>query len=158
LKETIVDFSEFSFDRVIADKAAIMKVNPHRDHLQLLDGILMFDQTRAVGFYNVPDDAFWITGHFPGRPLMPGVLIAEVAAQLTSYIATETGVRGEAVIGLAGLDKLRFRSQVVPGDCLTVMVEILKIRKGTMIVTGFQAFVGETLAAEGQITGVALPG
>ncbi len=157
MKETIVDFSEFSFDRVIADKAAIMEVNPHRDHLLLLDGILLIDPSRAVGFYDVPEDAFWIEGHFPGRPLMPGVLIAEVAAQLTSYIAAASGARGNAVIGLAGLDKLRFRSQVAPGDRLTVMVEILKVRKDTLIVTGFQAFVGQTLAAEGQITGIALP-
>ena len=83
-------------------------------------------------------------------------MIAEVAAQLTSYLATKNGIRGNAVIGLAGLENVRFRSQVLPGDRLTVMVETLKSRKGAMIVTSYQAYVGETLASEGEIKGIAI--
>ena len=155
-KAPIVDFSEFSFDNVIADRAAIADSNPHRFEMALLDGILLMDASRIVGYYDVPHDAFWVRGHFPGRPLMPGVLIAEVAAQLTSYVAAQKGIRGEAVIGLAGLHNIRFRTPVRPGDRLTVMNSIEKSRKGAMIATSFQIFVGETLAADGEIKGVAI--
>ena len=156
MKPPIVDFSEFSFDNVVADQAAIFELNPHRFELALLDGILLVDDVRAVGYYNVPEEPFWMRGHFPGRPLMPGVLICEVAAQLTSYLATRNGIRGDAVIGLAGLSNVRFRAQVKPGDQLTVMVNTLKSRMGAMIVTEYQVFVGETLASEGEIKGVAI--
>jgi len=87
---------------------------------------------------------------------MPGVLISEVAAQLTSYIANRCGIKGDAVIGLAGLDNVRYRAQVKPGDRITIMVNTLKSRKGAMIVTEYQAFIGETLASEGEIKGVAI--
>lgn len=156
LKPPIVDFSDFSFDNVIADRDAIEQANPHRFELALLDGVLYMDEARAVAYYEVPDEPFWKRGHFPGRPLMPGVLISEVAAQLTSYIATQKEIRGDSVIGLAGLNDIRFRAPVKPGDRLTVMVEIKKSRKNAMIVTNYQVFVGEILASEGEIKGVAI--
>lgn len=152
----IVDFSELSFDNLVADQQQVYETNPHRYELALLSGILFFDETRIVGYYDVPDDPFWARGHFPGRPMMPGVLISEVAAQLTSYMATKNGIRGDAVIGLAGLENVRFRAQVSPGDRLTVMAEMIKSRKGAMIVTNYQVFIGETIASEGQIKGVAI--
>ncbi len=156
MKRPIVDFAEISFENVIADKAAIGESNPHRYELALLDGILLMDEKRAAGYFDVPKDSFWIRGHFPGRPLMPGVLITEVAAQLTAYVATQKGIRGDAVIGLAGLNDVRFRAPVKPGDRLIVMVEVEKSRKGAMLVTWFQVYVGTTLAAEGEIKGVAI--
>ena len=156
MKPPIVDFSEFSFDNVIADQEKIYEVNPHRFELALLSGILYFNEAKIVGFYNVPEEPFWARGHFPGRPMMPGVLISEVAAQLTSYMATENGIRGDAVIGLAGLENIRFRAQVSPGDTLTVMAEMIKSRKGAMIITEYQVYIGETIASEGQIKGIAI--
>ena len=156
LKPPIVDFSDFSLDHVIADQQEVYNTNPHRYELALLSGILYSDDTRIVGYYDVPEDPFWARGHFPGRPMMPGVLISEVAAQLTSYMATKNGIRGEAVIGLAGLENIRFRAQVSPGDKLTVMAAMIKSRKGAMIVTEYQVYVGQTLASEGQIKGIAI--
>ena len=156
MKPPIVDFSEFSVDKVVDDKEGVYALNPHRHELALLDGILYYDDKKAVGFYDVPHDAFWVRGHFPGRPIMPGVLIAEVAAQLTSYVGTRNGIKGDAVIGLAGLTDLRFRAQVSPGDRIIVMVDTLRSRKGALIVTYYQVYVDETLASEGQIKGVAI--
>ncbi len=156
MKDPIVDFSAFSFERIIADKEEVMATNPHRHELALLDGILYMDEEKAVGYYNVPEEPFWARGHFPGNPLMPGVLISEVAAQLTSYIATKTGIRNTSIIGLAGLENIKFRAMVAPGDVLTVMARIKKARKGAMIVTEYQVYVGETIASEGEIKGVAI--
>ena len=152
----IIDFSEFNFDTVVADKAQIFECNPHRHEFALLDGILLLDNKRIVGYYDVPADVYWAKGHFPGRPLMPGVLIAEVAAQCTSYLASTSGIRGDAVIGLAGLENIKFRAPVKPGDRLTVMAVEIRSRKGTMIVTQYEAYVGQTLVSEGQIKGIAI--
>ena len=156
MSSPIIDFSEFDYDKIVADKEKIFEVNPHRHELALLDAVLLIDNERLVGYLDVPEDVFWVRGHFPGRPLMPGVLITEVAAQCTSYLGTVNGIRGDAVIGLAGLDKVKFRAPVKPGDRLTVMIVTKRSRKGIMIVTVFQAYVGETLVADGEIKGIAI--
>ena len=156
MSSPIIDFSEFDYDRVVADREQILDINPHRHELALLDGILLLEEKRIVGYYDVPKDVYWAKGHFPGRPLMPGVLITEVAAQCTSYLGTTSGIRGDAVIGLAGLDEVRFRAPVKPGDRLTVMAVEKKSRKGVLIVTQYQAYVGQTLVSEGGIKGVAI--
>ena len=156
LSSPIIEFSEFDYDNVIVGRDKILEINPHRHEFALLDGILLIEEKRVVGFYDVPQDVYWAKGHFPGRPLMPGVLIAEVAAQCTSYLGTVNGIRGDAVIGLAGLENVKFRAPVKPGDRLTVMVLEKKSRKGMMIVTHYQAYVGETLVSEGEIKGIAI--
>lgn len=156
MNQPLIQFSEFSVDNVVADKDQIFAVNPHRYEFALLDGVLLIDEKRIVGYYDIPTDIYWAKGHFPGRPMMPGVLITEVAAQCTSYLATKNGIRGEAVIGLAGLTNIRYRAQVKPGDRLTVMAVEKKSRKGAMIVTDYQAYVGQTLASEGEIKGIAI--
>ena len=112
MSSPIIDFSEFDYDKIVADKEKIFEVNPHRHELALLDAVLLIDNERLVGYLDVPEDVFWVRGHFPGRPLMPGVLITEVAAQCTSYLGTVNGIRGDAVIGLAGLDKVKFLSLI----------------------------------------------
>lgn len=156
MSSPIVDFSEFDYENVVADKEKILEVNPHRHEFALLDGIVFQDNKRIVGYYDVPHDVYWAKGHFPGRPLMPGVLIAEVAAQCTSFLGTVTGIRGDAVIGLAGLENVKFRAPVKPGDRLTVMALEKRSRKGVMIVTQYQAYVGQTLVSEGEIKGIAI--
>jgi 3-hydroxyacyl-[acyl-carrier-protein] dehydratase len=152
-----VDFSEFSYDNVIADQKVIFEHNPHRFEMALLDGILLIDDLRAVGYMDVARDAFWVRGHFPQHPVMPGVLICESAAQLTCFFSSYNKIRGDGVMGLGGLEGCRFRSQVVPGDRLTTMLRIKKFRQNMLIVTEFQAFVGQRLCAEGEIKGAMLP-
>ena len=152
----LIDFSEFDYDQIVADKDKVYEINPHRHELALLDAVLLLDDKRIVGYYDVPKDVFWAKGHFPGRPLMPGVLIAEVAAQCTSYLGTTSGIKGDAVIGLAGLENIKFRAPVKPGDRLTVMAVEKRSRKGVMIVTQFQAYVGQVLVSEGEIKGIAI--
>ena len=156
LSSPIVDFSEFSFDKVIAGQEEVFEMNPHRHELAFLNGVLFMDESRCVGFHDVPEEPFWARGHFPGHPMMPGVLVSEVAAQLTSFLANKLGIRGDAIIGLAGLQNVRYRAPVKPGDRLLVMVKTVKSRMGAMIVTDYQAYVGDTLASEGQIKGVAI--
>ena len=157
LKSSLVSFEDFDPSKVLVDREAIANVNPHRHELALLDGILFNNEESAVGYIDITEEMFWVRGHFPGRPLMPGVLICECAAQLSSYFATTTGMVDESyVVGLGGLDNIKFRGPVVPGDKLILMLRRGKVRKNAMFTAEFQAFVKENIVAEGVIRGVAL--
>ena len=159
LKEIIVEFSEFDVDKPIASKEDVAETNPHRHELALLDGILFDDleSGRAVGFKDVRDDEFWVRGHFPEKAIMPGVVICECAAQLCAYYAKRSGLLEDCIIGLGGLDEIRFRGPVVPGDKLITMLQKTKGRKNMLIVGQFQCYVRQELVVEGIIRGVALP-
>ncbi|MCL4133778.1 UNVERIFIED_CONTAM: hypothetical protein GTU68_004697 [Idotea baltica] len=133
-----------------------MQVNPHRHEMMLLDGVLYISDTKAVGYLDVTEDMFWVRGHFPGRPLMPGVLICESAAQLSSYFAMKIGLVTSGVVGLGGLESIRFRNPVLPGDRLTLMLQKGKARPNAMFKADFQGYVNETLVVDGTIKGVAL--
>lgn len=87
---------------------------------------------------------------------MPGVLICESAAQLSSYFAIKTGLVTEGMVGLGGLTDVRFRNPVVPGDRLVLMLKKGKSRVNAMFNADFQGFVNETLVVDGTIKGVAL--
>ena len=159
LKEIIVEFSEFDVNKPIASKEDVAAVIPHRHELALLDGILFDDPEnhRAVGYKDVRDDEFWVRGHFPEKALMPGVVMCECAAQLCAYYAKKSKLLDDCLIGLGGLDEIRFRGPVVPGDKLITMLERIKGRKNMLIVGRFQCYVRQELVVEGIIRGVALP-
>ena len=157
LKSSLVNFEDFDQNQVLVDREGIADVNPHRHELALLDGILFSTEESAVGFKDITEDMFWVRGHFPGRALMPGVLICECAAQLSSYFGITTGMVDEGyVVGLGGLDNIKFRGPVVPGDRLILMLRRGKVRKNALFTAEFQAYVDENLVAEGVIRGVAL--
>ncbi len=158
MKNLIVDFSEFDEYKIVCGRAEIERLNPHRFELSLIDGILFEDMEggRCVGFHDVREDEFWVRGHFPNFPLMPGVLICETAAQLCSYFATKTKLVGSKIIALGGLDEIRFRAPVRPGSRLITMLKRERVRENVMINGRFQCFVNRELACEGLIKGVAI--
>lgn len=156
LKEAFVDSSKYDPNNVIGDLESVLAVNPHRHEMRLLDGILYHDDEHAVGFRDVSKDEFWVRGHFPDRPLMPGVLICECAAQLSSYFAIKNKLVDSGYVGLGGLEKVRFRGPVVPGNRLIVMLKIGKVRRNRMFTADFQGFVDDGIVVEGIVRGVAL--
>ena len=83
----LTDLTKIDLDQVLFDRNHVESVNPHRYEMQHLDGIIHFDPQAGVivGFKNVTEDEFWIRGHIPNRPIMPGVIMIEAAAQLVSY-------------------------------------------------------------------------
>ena len=82
----IIDISDLDFENPKAGQETIEKINPHRGHMRHLDAVARWDRKQGVGWKNVHEDEFWVAGHIPGRPLLPGVLMVEAAAQLSSFI------------------------------------------------------------------------
>ena len=123
----------------IFDRDAILEINPQKFEMQQLDGILWYDKDACLvlGYKDVTENEFWIRGHIPGRPLMPGVIMIESAAQLLSFFVRKIfGV--DAFIGFASIDSAKFRATVVPGQRLYLLGHLTKFggRKYTAHIQG----------------------
>ena len=158
-KELIIDSVEFDIDRPVASIEEIRRYNPQRYEMEQLTGILYEDTEKitCIGYKDVTDDEFWIRGHMPGSPLMPGVIMCEAAAQLASYYTQKHDLLGAEIVGFGGLEDVRFREMVYPGDRLVIALQRLKTRRGAVIICRFQGTVGRTLVVEGKIKGIPLP-
>jgi len=141
----------------IFDKEAICEVNPQRFEMQQLDGILWYDKEKrlVLGYKDVTENEFWIRGHIPGRPLMPGVIMVESAAQLLSFFVNE--VLGEhTFIGFASIDSARFRATVQPGQRLLLLGKITKFRPRRKYDTYIQGIVDNKMVFETELSGMAV--
>jgi 3-hydroxyacyl-[acyl-carrier-protein] dehydratase len=158
-RDYIIHPSEYDLDRVIADIHEIRRWNMQRFEMEQLTAIVHEDQARGlcVGYKDVTPDEFWVRGHFPSMPLMPGVLMCEAAAQLSSYYTQKFNLLDAKLIGFGGLEEVRFREPVVPGDRLVIAVERVRVRPRAMIVCRFQGLVRESIVVDGIIKGVPLP-
>ncbi len=158
-KDLLIDLSQLDLTHVIADIDEIRRYNPQRHEVEQLTAIVFEDKERllCVGYKDVTEHEFWVRGHMPGMPLMPGVIICEAAAQMCSYFALKYDLLGTKMVGLGGLEEVRFRETVRPGDRLVVVCQQLRVRRAAMIVCRFQCFVNNNLVAEGKIKGVPLP-
>ena len=131
------------------DCRAIQEILPHRYPFLLVDRIVDLEPgRRAVGIKNVSVNEPFFPGHFPKYPVMPGVLILEALAQVGAILVLSQEAYAGRIGLLAGLDEVKIRRQVVPGDQLRLEVEIERLR-GTFGVARGKAFVGNELAAEG---------
>ena len=90
-------------------------------------------------------------------PLMPGVIMLEAAAQLCSYFAGSQGLFGDSILGFGGLEGVRFRDPVIPGDRLVIVCKMVKMRRNRIVISEFQGFVNDSLVVEGEIKGIPLP-
>jgi 3-hydroxyacyl-[acyl-carrier-protein] dehydratase len=111
----------------------------------------------CVGYKDIRRDEFWVNGHMPNMPLMPGVIMLEAAAQISAYFAQKNDYLGAKMIGFGGLEDVRFRDPVIPGDRLVLISQMVKSRRGRMIVCRFQGVVGESIVVEGVLKGIPLP-
>ncbi|MBL8722597.1 MAG: beta-hydroxyacyl-ACP dehydratase [Planctomycetes bacterium] len=115
--QALVDLQSLDLSAAVVPEDELRTVLPHRHEFALLDGICHFDPERkiAVGWKDWPADAWWARGHVPGKPLMPGVLMIEGAAQVASFLIKRTSQWDiDRFVGLAGLNEVRFRGTVVP--------------------------------------------
>ncbi|MBC8317011.1 MAG: 3-hydroxyacyl-ACP dehydratase FabZ [Desulfobulbaceae bacterium] len=132
------------------DITEILKILPHRYPFVLVDRILEVELGQSIkGLKNVTINEPFFPGHFPSEPVMPGVLIMEGMAQVGAILAylTEKEKIGSSLVYFAGMDGVRFRRKVVPGDQIIYELKILK-RKSKLFKIEGKAFVDDALAAE----------
>lgn len=130
----------------------IMEIIPHRPPFLLIDRVEAMEPGVSItAIKNVTMNEPFFTGHFPGKPVMPGVLIVEAMAQAGAVaILSLEDYKGKIAL-FGAMDKVKFRRQVVPGDVLRFEVSILKLKKNAGIGKGI-AYVGDKKAAEGEFT------
>lgn len=139
-----------SAGRVI-EAEEIQRILPHRYPFLLVDRVIEIDPpTRAVGIKNVTINEPFFQGHFPTYPVMPGVLIVEAMAQVGGVAVLAAEEYKDKLALFAGIDNVRFKRQVKPGDTLRIEVEVQKIRRGLGIGAG-TATVNGDLACKGDI-------
>jgi 3-hydroxyacyl-[acyl-carrier-protein] dehydratase len=150
----LVDLDAIDADRVLAGPDEIRRRNPHRHEMELLQAVTHFDPVAGVivGYFDAREDQFWVRGHIPGRPLMPGVLMVEAAAQLCSYYYKDQHP-DVPFFGFAGLEDVRFRATVSPGQRLYLLGarKEFKPRRATFRVQGV---VDGKLAFQGTVMGM----
>lgn len=126
------DISKLDFSQPIAGIERIREILPHRFEMEMLTGIVFLDPARhlIVGFKDVRADEFWVRGHMPEFPLLPGVLMCEASAQLCCIHNILTKVNGlDVLMGLGGLENTRFLRPVRPGDRLVIIGHGLKVHR-----------------------------
>ncbi|MEX2213201.1 MAG: hypothetical protein WD768_03675, partial [Phycisphaeraceae bacterium] len=124
-----VDIATVDMNNVMYGVDAIEAVNPQRGHMRMLDAVVMVNETERtfVAYKDVRHDEFWVPDHIPGRPLFPGVLMIEAAAQVGGFVMKTYG-KVEGFVGFAGVDGVKFRGQVLPGDRFVILGKILDLR------------------------------
>lgn len=133
----------------------ILSILPHRHPFLLIDRVLECEPGKTlIAEKNVTANEPYFQGHFPGRPIMPGVLIIETMAQASAVMFHGHNLVGDGLQLLVGVDKARFRRQVVPGDRLVVKINFEQSKRNLCMCSG-EAFVDESLVASAQLKMIA---
>lgn len=133
------------------DIMGIQNMIPHRYPFLMVDRIMeMEPNVRAVGIKNVTVNEPFFQGHFPGNPIMPGVLIVEAMAQLAGVLAFSSGMQGSSVYFMS-IEKAKFRKPVVPGDRIKLEIKVLQQRGNVWRFSGL-ALVDEKVVSESEFT------
>lgn len=141
-------------ENVIFDTVEIEKILPHRFPFLMVDKVIEFEENkRIVAVKNVSANEPFFSGHFPGRPIMPGVLIVETMAQAGAILASRSsqGLSGpDTMMILVGVEGVRFKKPVVPGDTLRIEMLFVK-KKGPIFIMEGTVTVQEKVVASGSI-------
>jgi 3-hydroxyacyl-[acyl-carrier-protein] dehydratase len=155
----LVDPTAIDTSRVLFDREGIRRFNPQRFEMEQITAIIHLDVENklVIGYKDVEPSEFWVRGHMPEYPLLPGVLMCEAAAQLSSFLCGQVKIQKEGFIAFGGMEDVRFRGQVRPGDRLVLVAKALRLhRRHTMFDS--QGFVGPNMVYHGRIIGVPIIG
>ena len=154
--QLLYDITDIDLSSVLFDQEAIRQLNPQRGDMEQLNGIVYAEPQKGhiLGYKDVRDDEFWVSGHIPGRPLYPGVLMIEAAAQLASFYPRKfSGWSG--FIGFSGADGIRFRLPVPPGNRL-YMLALKDWERHGRFCCRVQGLLNGSIAFEASIIGAVL--
>ena len=160
----LIDPSEYDLDRILYGIEDIRRANMQRFEMEQLTAVVYENEENGtcVGYRDLADE-FWVRGHMPGMPLMPGVIMCEAAAQLCSFFAYRYQLLSDGCVGFGGLRDVKFRGVVRPGQRFVIQSKLMKYRKDRMLVAAFQCLATAGLqnptdiVCEGELTGVRLP-
>ena len=130
------------------DKNEIKNILPHREPMLLLDEASLVDGVSCCK-YTVRGDEYFLQGHFPDKPVVPGVILCEMMAQSACLLVKAGG--GQYTPYYTGLDKVKFRKKVLPGDCIEFKTEIIK-QKGVFYFVRSSGYVDNALAVSGELS------
>ena len=157
--QPLVDLERLALGSDVVPESELRAILPHRAEFQLIDGIRLFDRESGVaaGYKQWDEDPWWAKGHVPGRPLMPGVLMIEGAAQIATFVvkAASDWAR-ERMIGLAGLDEVRFRGQIVPPALVWFIAKLDAISGRRLAKMTVQVVANGQVTMEARMLGVML--
>jgi 3-hydroxymyristoyl/3-hydroxydecanoyl-(acyl carrier protein) dehydratase len=154
--QPLIDFDAVDLSRDVVSMDEVRQACKQRNRFEMLDGVLHFDLegNRIVGYKDIHADDWWASDHIPGRPIFPGVLQCEGAAQLCTYdFMQRNEAHKDSFVGFAGMNKTRFRGIVVPPSRLIWAAEVRNIRS-KMFTYYAQGFVDRKLVFETEIMGV----
>ena len=131
------------------DREELKKILPHREPMLLVDEAYLNEDGTATGYYNVRGDEYFLQGHFPGNPIVPGVIQCEIMAQSACVLFADKMVNGGVIPVYTGLDKVRFRNMVKPGDRIRVDTKVIRsfhpmyVLHGELTVDGKKCMSGD---------------
>src|SRR5687768_2415342 len=150
----LFDISTIDLDRVVFDQEAIRQVNCQRGDMEHLNGIIWVnpEADQILGFKDVRRDEFWVPGHIPGKPLLPGVIMIEAGGQIASFYMRKF-LGWDGFIGFGGVENCKFRQMVEPGVRLHLLAQKVSERHGRLT-SRVQGIVRGDLVFEAEVMGI----